>query len=61
MDFAACIIPLYMCSPVTWNANRALIVSRGYVNVTAVTPADEPATNFPTYELLPKKDPDSWK
>lgn len=59
MDLAACTIPLYICSPVTWNANRALIVSKGYVRVTAVTPADDPATNFPICELLPRIDPNS--
>lgn len=61
IDLAACIIPLYTCSPVTWNASRALIVSRGYVRVTAVTPADEPATNFPASDPVPKMDPISWK
>lgn len=59
MDFAACTIPLYICSPVTWNASLALIVSRGYVIVTAVTPADEPAINFPMCELLPRMLPDN--
>lgn len=39
-------IPVYLCSPVTWNANRALIVSNGYVKVTAVRPAPAPATNL---------------
>lgn len=37
------------------------MVSKGYVIVTAVTPADEPATNFPMWELLPRMDPNSLK
>jgi len=32
------------------------MVSRGYVSVTAVTPAPEPARNLPTCELLPNMD-----
>jgi len=61
MDLAVCTIQLYTCSPVIWKASRALIVSRGYVRVTAVTPADEPATNFPISKSLPIIDPNSWK
>lgn len=49
-------IPLYTCSPVTWNAKRARMVSRGYVSVTAVTPAPEPAKNLPMCELLPNSE-----
>jgi len=32
------------------------MVSRGYVSVTAVTPAPEPARNLPMCELLPNMD-----
>lgn len=39
-------MPVYLCSPVTWNANRARIVSNGYVRKTADTPAAAPATNL---------------
>lgn len=34
MDMAVCAMPVYLCSPVTWKARRARIVSSGYVNVT---------------------------
>ena len=46
IDVAVCTIPVYLCSPETWNASRARIVSKGYVNATAVTPAPAPATNL---------------
>ncbi len=48
MVTATLVIPEYICSPVTWKASLALIVSNGYVNKTAVTPAAAPATNFVT-------------
>ena len=43
---AAFVMPEYMCSPVTWKANLARIVSNGYVKRTAVMPAAEPAKNL---------------
>lgn len=43
---AAFEIPVYLVSPATWNARRALIVSKGYVKATAVTPAPAPAMNL---------------
>lgn len=49
IDDAVCIIPKYICSPVTWNANLALIISNGYVIATAVTPEAEPAKNLSTW------------
>lgn len=56
IDTAVCFIPLYTCSPVTWKARRALMVSKGYVRETAVTPAQEPANSLARWELLPNKE-----
>lgn len=42
----AFMIPVYLVSPVTWKANLALMVSKGYVNATAVRPAPAPAKNL---------------
>ncbi len=39
-------MPVYLCSPVTWNASRARMVSNGYVKNTALTPAAAQAKNL---------------